>query len=170
MWYKMENSDQRFVVGGLVAPVMFLGRLNTKIKSDLCRIIRLLQFVYLRWEYSLTLVYYNKCQYIDNMINYTDKTVKTNIRLRGDLHFAFSHTVLRELDQPIAWEPKDAVGRCQQRPILRTRTARVRYGYPGCNCLQFITIFNINKSWVYFQWWYTVYARLTWLYEYNTIF
>ena len=90
MWYKMENSDQRFVVGGLVSPVMFLGRLNTKIKSDLCRIIRLLQFVYLRWEYSLTLVYYNKCQYIDNMINYTDKTVKTNIRLRGDLHFAFS--------------------------------------------------------------------------------
>ena len=85
----MENSDQRFIVGGLVSPVMFLGRLNTKIKSDLCRIIRLLQFVYLRWEYSLTLVYYNKCQYIDNMINYTDKTVKTNIRLRGDLHFAF---------------------------------------------------------------------------------
>ena len=128
----MENSDQRFVVGGLVSPVMSLGRLNTKIKSDLCRIKRLLQFLYLRWEYSLTLVYYNKCQYIDNMINYTDKTVKTNIRLRGDLHFAFSRTVLRELDQPIAWEPQDAVGRCQQRPILRTRTARVRYGYPGC--------------------------------------
>ena len=110
---------------------MFLGRLNTKIKSDLCRIIRLLQFVYLRWEYSLTLVYFNKCQYIDNMINYTDQTVKTNIRLRGDLHFAFPRTVLGELDQPIAWEPQDAVGRCQQRPILRTRTARVRYGYPG---------------------------------------
>ena len=131
MWYKMENSEQRFIVGGLISPLMFLGRLNTKIKSDLCRIIRLLQFVYLRWEYSLTLVYYNKCQYIDDMINYTDKTVKTNIRLRGDLHFAFSRTVLRELDQPIAWEPQDAVGRCQQRPILRTRTARVRYGYPG---------------------------------------
>ena len=72
MWYKLENSDQRFVVGGIVSPVMFLGRLNTKIKSDLCRIIRLLQFVYLRGEYSLTLVYYNKCQYIDNMIKYTD--------------------------------------------------------------------------------------------------
>ena len=117
---------------GLVSPVMFLGRLNTKIRSHLCRIIRLLQFVYLRWEYSLTLAYYNKCQYIDNMINYTDKTVKTNMRLRADLHFAFFHTVLRELDQQMAWEPQDAVGRCQQRPILRTRTARVRYGYSGC--------------------------------------
>ena len=134
MLYKMENSDQRFVVGGLVSPVMFLGRLNTKIKSDLCPIIRLLQFVYLRWEYSLTLAYYDKCQNIDNMINYTDKTVKTNIRLRGDLHFAFSRTVSRELDQSIAWEPQDAVGRCQQRPILWTRTTRIRYGYPGCIC------------------------------------
>ena len=52
------------------------------------------------------------------MINYTDKTVKTNIGLRADLHFAFSRTVLRELDQPIAWEPQDAVGKCQQRPIF----------------------------------------------------
>ena len=136
MLYKMENSDQRFAVGGLDSPVMFLGRLNTNIKSDLCRIIRLLQFVYLRWEYSLTLAHYNKCQYIDNMINYTDKTVKTNIRLRADLHFAFSRTVLRELDQPIAREPQDAVGRCQQRPILRTRIARVRYGYPGCTIIR----------------------------------
>ena len=34
------------------------------------------------------------------MINYTDKTVKTNIRLRADLHFAFSRAFLRELDQP----------------------------------------------------------------------
>ena len=136
MWYKMENGDQRFVVGGLDSPVMFLGRLNTNIKSDLCRIIRLLQFVYLRWEYSLTLAHYNKCQYIDNMINYTDKIVKTNIRLRADLHFAFSRTILRELDQPITQEPQDAVGRCQQRPILRTRTARVRYGYPGCTIIR----------------------------------
>ena len=131
----MENNDQLFVAGGLVSPVMFLGRLNTKIKSDLCRFIRLLQFVYLRWEYSLTLAYYNKCRYIDSMINYTDKTVKTNIRLRADLHFEFSCTVLRELDQSIASEPQDAVGRCQQRPILRARTARVRYGYPGCRRL-----------------------------------
>ena len=114
MWYKMENNDQRFVVGGLVSPVMFLGRLNTKIKSHLCRFIQLLQFVYLRWEYSLTLAYYNKRRYIDNMINYTDKTVKRNIRLRADLHFAFSRTVLRELDQSIASEPQDAVGRCQR--------------------------------------------------------
>ena len=65
------------------------------------------------------------------MINYTDKTVKTYIRLRADLHFAFCRTVLRELDQSIASEPQDVVGRCQQRSILRTRTARVRYGYPG---------------------------------------
>ena len=118
----MESSDQRFVVGGLVSPVMFLGRLNTTIISDLRRIIRLLQSVYLRWEYSLTLAYDNKCPYIDNMINYTDKTFKTNIRSRADLYFVFSRTVLRELDQPIAWEPQDAVGRCQQRPILRART------------------------------------------------
>ena len=34
IWYKMEKSDHRFVVSGLVSPVMFLGRLNTKIKSD----------------------------------------------------------------------------------------------------------------------------------------
>ena len=135
MWYKMENNDQRFVVGGLVSPVMFLDRLNTKIKSGLCRFMRLLQFVYLRWEYSLTLAYYNKCPYIDNIINYKDKTVKTNIRLRADLHFVFSHTVSRELDQSIASEPQDAVGRCQQRPILRARTTRVRYGYPGISGL-----------------------------------
>ena len=67
----------------------FLRSYEYQIKSDLCRIVRLRQFVHLRCEHLLTLAYYNRCQYIENMISYTNQAVKTNNRLRADLHFGF---------------------------------------------------------------------------------